>query len=110
VSGLRGVLPSFTHELETRCSLAIVEGVNNAIFHAHKKDKEEWIDIKMWVEGKKLFVEIWDYGEGFELSNEADLPIDATHGRGLFIIKSVMDSVSYKRGNRCNKLVMSCSI
>jgi serine/threonine-protein kinase RsbW len=52
----------------------------------------------------QLCIKVYDYGQGFDL--DSIVPPDIEHpverGRGIFLIKSIMDSVSYckiKGGN-----------
>ena len=48
-----------------------------------------------------------DHTRGFDWPEQIELPAeDEEHGRGLFIIKSMMDEVLYLRGNPENRLVM----
>lgn len=83
---------------KTACSLALVEAVNNAIFHAHKEDGDKWIDILIDSDDKKVTLGVGDRGKGFEMM-DPDIPnIEETHGRGIFIIRSLMQEVEYKRG------------
>lgn len=89
-----------THQDKLKCSLAVIEAVNNAIFHAHKKDVEKWIDLKVICKSGKLSFEVWDCGNGFCLPKNIDLPDLTSDGRGLFIIDSVMNKVEYKRGKK----------
>jgi serine phosphatase RsbU (regulator of sigma subunit)/anti-sigma regulatory factor (Ser/Thr protein kinase) len=55
-----------------------------------------------WVE-----VAITDHSEGFDWPDEVGLPPDdSEHGRGLFLISELTDSVRYLRGNNENFLIM----
>lgn len=98
--------PGFDHASIAKCSLALVEAVNNAIFHAHKKNEENWIDISIRLDGTKVIIKVKDTGPGFDIGELSDPPVDSTHGRGLLIISSVMNEVSYVRGKK-NVLKMS---
>lgn len=85
----------FDHKAIISCELAIVEAVNNAIFHAHQKDPDKWIDIELKQAGTLLEIMVYDYGGGFDMPEDLELPVDEDHGRGLFLIKSMMKNVEY---------------
>lgn len=84
-------------ETRRRCAVALIEAVNNAIFHAHKKRIEKEIVIKIKIEGnrKKIKIEIVDEGRGFDMAK--------IKPRGIFIMASMMDKVEYKN----NRLKMT---
>jgi serine/threonine-protein kinase RsbW len=104
-----GKSENIKEEVLAKCSLALVEAVNNAIFHAHGGDGEKWIEIGIRFDGCRIEMEVADSGAGFEMPPDSDLPLDVTHGRGLFIIRSVMDEVRYRRGRK-NVLKMALGI
>lgn len=115
---LRGLIRTFEraapggnvdHLIVSRCSLALVEAVNNAIFHAHKKVVDQLIDIVIDVQKKSIEMQVHDDGEGFDIHNMPEIPDDSTHGRGMLIIESVMDEVTYVRGKK-NVLRMMCRL
>ena len=88
----------FDHNAKMKCTLALVEAVNNVIFHAHHKDEDEWIDIAVANSDNKITIEVHDSGPGFDMPEFDVPPVDHTHGRGMFIINSLMNEVKYRRG------------
>lgn len=117
VAFLRSVLTSisnevgednFSDEIKRKCGLALVEAVNNAVHHAHKGDIYKPVGIKISVTVDEVEIIVIDYGKGFEL-HLAKLPdLQMVHGRGLYIIQSLMDEVSYKKGTDYNTMVLKC--
>lgn len=92
--------------LRLHCTIALVEGVDNAIFHAHKGKKEKWITIRIKNERPRVEMEVWDSGGGFDL-NGIQLPsMYSTTGRGLFLINSLMNEVAYVKDKGRNVLKM----
>lgn len=86
------------YELNT----VLTEAMANVIFHANKGDPTCCIEIALSVEGNRITIKIYDEGHGFEAANRAlsapCTPDDLSErGRGIFIIRSLMDSVTYKR-------------
>jgi len=88
------------HQAVTASSLALVEAVNNAIFHAHGEDMEKWIDITLILDKQLLEIHVADYGEGFDMPEDVEPLLMETHGRGIFLIRSLMHDVRYRRGSR----------
>lgn len=86
------------YELNT----VLTEAVANVIFHANQGDPTRCIEITLSVEGNRITISIYDEGHGFEAANRAlaatCTPDDLSErGRGIFIIRSLMDSVTYRR-------------
>lgn len=96
------------HKAVSACRLSLVEAVNNAIFHAHKKDASKWIKVSVRISDSQIIMDVVDSGLGFKLSKEYDLPkVDGTHGRGLFLIRSFMADVKYLKQKNKNVLRMT---
>lgn len=81
-------------------AIALTEVVANAIFHGNKRDanKKVWVRIKITSESVKFTVR--DQGTGFNPDSLAN-PLDPQNllkdsGRGIFIIRTLMDKVKYK--------------
>lgn len=79
------------------CSMALIEAVDNAIFHAHGGRKHEPIDISFSVNRGRIIIEVVDRGRGIGHPEHIEPDSQATHGRGLFIIREIMESVSSRR-------------
>jgi DNA-binding response OmpR family regulator len=83
---------------------ALYEAILNAIIHGNKMDKNKRVDIDANITGKRLEVDIMDEGNGFDPSPYLDSGINGNlskiKGRGIFLMRSVMDVVKYnRRGN-----------
>lgn len=81
--------------------LALVEGFTNAVRHAHKNlPSEVTIDIYLTIFTDRLELQIWDYGNPFDLEAfMAKLPSIpdnlSSGGRGLSILRQIADFISY---------------
>ncbi len=84
------------------CELALVEACNNAI-----ASSQAGIEIELCCGSNLVEMHVIDHGPGFDWPDEVQLP-DASeeHGRGLFIIKSLVQEVFYLRGRGQNRLIM----
>lgn len=84
--------------------LAVVEGVNNAIVHGNKLEKEKIVILKYKITDDKIEFIIKDSGEGFDYRNLPDPTkpenIEKTHGRGIFLMKHLSDELEFnEKGN-----------
>lgn len=87
-------------------SLALIEAVDNAIFHAHRRRAETPIGIALSVGAKCICVEVEDQGGGFN-EDETQLVSElATHGRGLFIMRQAMHRVERETNGSSHRVRM----
>src|SRR5471032_89515 len=85
-------------------SVAIRESVINAIKHGNRNDatKHVFVDLETPAQGEpELMIRVRDEGEGFDPEEIAD-PLATENllkasGRGIFLIRSFMDSVQLRR-------------
>ncbi|MFA5699715.1 MAG: ATP-binding protein [Desulfuromonas sp.] len=99
-------------ELAYHINLVLTEAMANAIKHANKNDPTKDVHISINLSGDQLLIKVYDQGQGFDIST-ADLqtPDPALdHGRGVFLIRSLMDSVTYSRCEAGNVLEMRKSL
>jgi serine/threonine-protein kinase RsbW len=99
--------------------LCVVEAVNNCIEHAYGKEKGHEVEIRFSLGHDRLVVDIYDTGKAMDprLLEQADISVleiehdhvdaIAEQGRGLSIIKEIMDSVVYERKNGKNRLCLT---
>lgn len=89
---------------------SVIEAIANAITHGNKGDVRKKIKIGIVVHQNILNIEIQDQGRGFDVSTLPD-PLSPENmlkpsGRGIFLIKSFMDSVSFDFAGRGTRLKM----
>ncbi|MBN1480971.1 ATP-binding protein [candidate division KSB1 bacterium] len=80
--------------------IATTEMVNNAIRHGNKNDPAKKVTVTFEKYPSKMKVTVRDSGPGFEPEKIAD-PLDPENlykdsGRGIFIVKMLMDEVKFK--------------
>lgn len=88
--------------------LCIEEAVRNAMVHGNHDDAKRMVKATYWVASGELSIEIEDEGPGFDHAGVAD-PTTEPHilkgsGRGVYLIKKLMDRVEYN--NKGNKVLM----
>ncbi|MEO5803099.1 MAG: SpoIIE family protein phosphatase [Verrucomicrobiota bacterium] len=89
------------------CELALVEACNNAVLYALPSRLLDPIEIDLSCDDSVIEINIHDHTTGFELPPIAELSSpESESGRGVFIIQSLMDYVSYATGSGENTLVL----
>lgn len=96
--------------LPSQLEVVLTEGLVNAIKHAKSADPDEEIHIRINVTDKTLIIRIYDNGAGFDLDTIPAPCFSANgleeKGRGIFILRSLMDTVQYTRSDGGNILEM----
>jgi serine/threonine-protein kinase RsbW len=83
-----------------RLLVAGTEAVNNGILHGNKGDKRKFVHVTCVISKDSLVFRVKDEGRGFNPEDVPD-PLEEknllkTSGRGIFLMRSLMDKVSYK--------------
>ncbi len=89
-------------------NLALTEAVANAIQYSSAVSAKDSVRICLSVKDAYLSVRVFDHGGGFDLSAvpTPDFEELGERGRGIFFIRSVMDSVQYRKTDSGNVLEM----
>lgn len=86
-------------EVYGKILISTVEAVNNAIMHGNRGDSTKKVTVVVKSDGNIFDVTVTDEGEGFSYGNIPDPTdprnIENLHGRGVFIMKSLADSIEY---------------
>lgn len=82
--------------------VALQEALVNAVLHGCKSDPSQVIRCSVEVDAQAITIIVNDPGEGFETASVTDASDDGVnltnHGRGIFLMRGLMDEVSYARG------------
>ena len=94
--------------------ISATEAVNNAIIHGNRYDEKKKVIIRVVLKDHKMIIEVRDEGSGFEPEKLKD-PRDPenllkANGRGVFLIKTLMDDVEYLIDEKGTKLKMSMDL
>ncbi len=90
-------------EQEFALEMALREALANAVLHGNRQDPHKKVRICCSCHADRgIFIMVKDEGEGFD---PAKIPsplvgenIHSEHGRGIFLIKLLMDEVRFERG------------
>lgn len=85
-------------------AISVSEAVTNAVEHGNKNDSSKKVIISLKADSSRVEVTVEDEGGGFN-PNILPSPIDDENllkqqGRGVFILKSLMDEVYFSRGSK----------
>jgi serine/threonine-protein kinase RsbW len=88
---------------EPAVELAIREALNNAVVHGNRMDAHKLVQVRCRCRlGKGLSIIVRDQGQGFNPNVVPDSlaveNLEAEHGRGIYLMKVAMDTVSFERG------------
>ncbi len=103
-------------ELKMDLNLVIEEMVANVIFYAYPEGTDASIDLVAESNGKELTFMLSDRGKEFDPTVKEDAdpnvnPIDRKiGGMGIYIVKNIMNEVSYQRLEGKNLLTMTKTI
>jgi serine/threonine-protein kinase RsbW len=90
-----------------QCLLAVVEACTNAMRHAPATARDEPVVVEARRIGDQFEFRITDHNPSFPWPEAAVLPNpESESGRGLFLIRSLMDSVEYAPAPAGNSLTL----
>ena len=80
-------------------AISVTEAVTNAVVHGNKNDLKKKVFIKLKVDSSFVEITVEDQGNGFD-PESIQSPIEEGNllkevGRGIFILKSLMDKVDF---------------
>jgi anti-sigma regulatory factor (Ser/Thr protein kinase)/GAF domain-containing protein len=96
-----------THDELMACELALAEACNNAVIYATDAGRRLPIEIETLCDAQRLELRVRDHTAGFDWPANLELPPrQSERGRGLYLIRSLMDRVEYLRGQSHNCLML----
>lgn len=103
-------LPNYKEVCANDLNVVITEAMANAIKHAKAVEPDMLVKISVSISDNELSVKVYDSGQGFDLDSIPNPDFNSGNleesGRGIFVIRSLMDSVVYKKANGWNVLEM----
>lgn len=101
----------FDKEASEQINLAVIEAAVNAFKHGNNEDSSKRTRFEFILGREELTVIVEDQGVGFNRESVAD-PLDPSNllkssGRGIFLMETCMDSVTYEGSGRIVKMVKS---
>jgi len=88
--------------------LACDEAITNAIVHGNDSQVEKKVAIQIYVSHSRFRIRVRDNGSGFDVATVADPTkgdnVMRSSGRGVYLMRKIMDSVEYKEDGRVLEL------
>jgi serine/threonine-protein kinase RsbW len=102
-------LDNFTGDREAlayQLNLVLTEATVNVIKHGCNNDSKNCVRVTINLQENELNIKVYDHGQGFDLEKIPlpDFERPGEGGMGLFLIRSLMDSVTYTRHEDYNVL------
>lgn len=90
-------------------NLVLTEAMANAIKYANPGEPDAMVHVCINISEEEIFIKVFDNGQGFDINTipVPDFEQLEDRGRGIFIIKSLMDYVTYRKLSDGNVLEMS---
>jgi serine/threonine-protein kinase RsbW len=90
-------------------NLVLTEAMVNAIKYGNANDPEKMVHVAINIMNNELHIRVHDEGQGFDINSikPPDFNLLEDRGRGIFIIKSLMDRVTYLPCDTGNVLEMT---
>jgi len=86
---------------EQEIALALTEALANAVKHGSKNDPSLKVQCQVITQGPAMTIIVRDSGPGFDPGSVASplesAGLNADHGRGLFMIRQLVDEVRFER-------------
>ncbi len=95
-------------------AISVSELVNNAVNHGAKSDEAKLVKIEILRSNDSVSISVSDQGQGFSPDEIADPLADENLlkevGRGIFIVRSLMDKVDIETGNTGTTITITKAI
>jgi len=90
--------------------VGVTEALANAVLYGNQSDPGKTVRVEVALDPSRVVLRVVDQGEGFDPSSVPDptLPdnLDRAGGRGLFLIRELMDEVEYNECGNAVRLVL----
>ncbi|MFC1562195.1 ATP-binding protein [candidate division KSB1 bacterium] len=101
-------------DVRENIAIAVTEVVNNAIIHGNKKDGAKKVFLEFIIGRKNIVIKVRDEGNGFDPHSLAD-PLAPENimkegGRGIYILRTLMDSVDFEFSPQGTTTILTKSI
>lgn len=89
-------------ERESGVEIALREALANAIIHGNHENPRKHVHVRCRCELDEISIAVKDEGRGFDVTKIADPTapqnVGSVHGRGIYLMKALMDEVRFEEG------------
>ncbi|HEX6912300.1 MAG TPA: ATP-binding protein [Longimicrobium sp.] len=90
--------------------VGVAEALANAMIYGNGSDPAKRVRVEVELSAHEVALQVYDEGEGFDPTVVPDptLPenLEGAGGRGIFLIRELMDEVRYNEPGNCVRLVL----
>jgi serine/threonine-protein kinase RsbW len=90
--------------------VGVAEALANAMIYGNGSDPDKRVRVEVELSSDEVALQVYDEGSGFDPAEVPDptLPenLEGTGGRGIFLIRELMDEVRYNEPGNCVRLVL----
>ena len=90
--------------------VGVTEALANAVLYGNRSDPRKSVRVEVSLDSARVVLRVEDQGGGFDPSHVPDptLPdnLERSGGRGLFLIRKLMDEVEYNERGNAVRLVL----
>ena len=89
-------------EGESEVEIALREALANAIIHGNHENSGKHVHVRCRCEPSEISIAVKDEGSGFDVDRISDPTAPentrSAHGRGIYLMKALMDEVRFEEG------------
>lgn len=95
---------------DARVNLPLVmdEAITNAVIHGNGQREDRKVHVRLYVSVHRFFAQVEDEGDGFDPAGAGDPKAGENlyrrSGRGIYLMREIMDRVEFKNGGRLVEL------
>lgn len=86
--------------------LCLEEAIVNAVVHGNCNEEGRTVRLRMERDGSCCRIAVCDEGAGFRLDGLPPHRVDDFGGRGLMLIRALMEDVTYDHTERCLRMLL----
>lgn len=98
------------HKLHLNFRVSLTEALSNAMIYGNRRDPAKRVRVEVYVRAGSVTAQVSDEGPGFDPDEVPDPTVAGnrcrSHGRGLFLMRELMDEVRFNDSGNSVTLVL----
>lgn len=104
------VCESAAQKLRLNFRVSLMEALSNAMIYGNRRDPDKRVRVEVYLESGSVTAQVSDEGPGFDPGQIPDPTLSTNRrrdrGRGLFLMRELMDEVRFNDCGNCVTLVL----
>ena len=105
---------NLSEEVRNNIELSVAEAAANCVLHGNKNDPSKYVKLKLQITNSQIVISFTDQGKGFSPEDVPDPTIPENilkgSGRGLHIMRSLVDDMKYCFHDHGTELIIAFNI